>query len=474
MEEKKTRAIDNLNDTQRGEMDEMAKDYLEFQKESKTVWETGRETVRRLEAAGFRSIEDLGEEVKDGTSYEELVGQKVYIASEDFRNVAGIVIGEEGLEQGMNLAYAHMDKPELHVKRAEGGIFDTGGDGVFLDTQYYGGIKKHQWFARPLELRGEVSKDGKLHHFTIDLATVPEKLPHLDKQSGQKVGDAFPGEKLDVFTGYFKEADFLAAVSEKAGIEITKKDLVNSYLTVVPRGDPYRVGEALVGQHDDTICSYTQTEAITRIGTPKHTAIVIGFDKEEIGSNGKTGGQGAFFDYVVDKVTGVVKGAEVTEKLKAKEFGDVYKEEQFLRDAGAFKREVLYASKALSADVNAAYNPIFPENFDPRNSAHLGEGVTVTPYTGSGGKYSTSEAPIGATEELGAINARNSIPYQPGLLGKVDGGGGGTIAKFIAQKGVDTIDTGPALWSMHSPASEIAHVVDLYSCEQEIEAYLES
>jgi aspartyl aminopeptidase len=429
--------------------------------------------VRRLESAGFIPVEELEKEISAGVSTEELAGRKVYVASEDYRDVAGIVIGSKELSEGVNMLFAHLDTPELHVKRAAEGVFDSG-DGVFIDTQYYGGIKKHQWFARPLELRGEIAKDGKTYQVQLDLATVPEKLPHLDKQSDQKVGDAFPGEKLDVFTGYFTKDDFYAALSESAGTEISGKDLLNASLTIVPRAEPYRVGDTLVGQHDDTICSYAATKAITDIGTPGRTAIAFAFDKEEIGSNGKTGAQGAFFDYVIDKVSGVVGGAKAREAIDEKGFAAARQEVPYIQDPDAFKREVVMASAGISADVKAAYNPIFPENYDKANGAHAGKGVTIAPYTGRGGKYGASESPIELSERLQDMNEREGIAYQPTLYAQVDGGGGGTIAKFIAQKGASVIDSGPAIWSMHSAEAEVVHADDLYATVREYTAFLEA
>jgi len=338
-----------------------------------------------------------------------------------------------------------------------------------LKTHYYGGIKKYQWLARPLALHGKVIlQDGTELEFRIGedesdpVFTIADLLPHLARkiQGEKKVSEAFEGEKLNLLVGSIplgdskvKERFKLAIINylnEKYGM--TEEDFSSAELEVVPAGKAKDLGfdRSLVGAygHDDRSSVYTSLEAIMELEEVQRTALACFYDKEEIGSEGSTGAKSRFFELVISNILELQgKEANVSNIL-----------------------EVLANSRAISADVNGALDPDYQEVHEKRNAARIGYGICVTKFTGSGGKYHSSDAHAEYLAWLRRLFNRNNVVWQTGELGKIDEGGGGTIAKFLASYGMNIVDCGTPLLSMHSPF-EIASKADLYMTKKAFKVF---
>ncbi|MDE7064787.1 MAG: aminopeptidase [Desulfovibrionaceae bacterium] len=435
-------------------MESLARRYLEFLSECKTERETVAYVQRRLRDAGYT------EEHNGGAVVRPFRGKALFAARR----------GTLPLTRGLHLISAHADSPRLDFKQRP--LIEQPGVAQ-AKTHYYGGIRKYQWLARPLALHGViVRRNGERVSVILGedpaepVFTIADLLPHLaQKQNTQTVTDAFEAEKLNVILGH-RPADKGAEdkdapkdavkkhVLELLGrkYDITEEDLVSAELQAVPAGPARRVGldAALLGGYgqDDRICVFTALEALLSADAPQHTVGVIFWDKEEIGSDGATGASSRFFQYCVEDCIAAWQP-----------------EARF--------SEVMLATRALSADVQAALDPDWQDVHEKQNAAQLGYGACFSKFTGSRGKYGASEADAEYVGWLrGVLNARN-IPWQMAECGRVDLGGGGTVALFLAAYGMSVIDLGPAVLSMHSPF-ELSSAVDLYATVEAYKAFMES
>jgi len=370
--------------------------------------------------------------------------------------------GARPLAEGIRLVVAHLDSPRLDLK-VNPLYEDT--ELAMLKTHYYGGIKKYQWLARPLALHGVVIKeDGTSIAITIGeeqsepCFTIEDLLPHLAAKvhAEKRVSEAFQGEKLNIIFGSrpdleVKEEKVKAAILKllKSKYGMVEQDFVSADIEIVPAGAAREVGldRSLIGAYgqDDRVCAWTAYAAVRDAKNPPFTTVALLVDKEEIGSEGNTGAKSIFLEEVLWQL------------------GESFKQE-------IIPSRVLFRSKAVSGDVNGALDPDYPEVHEKTNAARLGYGVCVTKFTGARGKSGSSEA---HAEYMGWLRAnRRGIPWQTGELGKVDEGGGGTVAKYLAEYGMDIVDMGPALLSMHAPF-ELSSKVDVYSTYLAYRAFVE-
>lgn len=379
-------------------------------------------------------------------------GDKVYFNNRG-KTVAFAVIGKEKADKGINITAAHVDSPRLDLKPNP--LYEEIELALFK-THYYGGIKKYQWTALPLALHGVFAKkDGSVVEVNIGEDDADPKfvindlLPHLAReQSKRTLSDGIRGEELNVLIGSmpFKsdegselvKLNILKILNEKYGV--TEEDFLSAELELVPVAKACDIGfdRSLIGAYgqDDRVCAYPALTAILDVAVPQKTAIAILTDKEEIGSMGNTGLQSDFLPHVVHDIC-VMQGCDETVALRN--------------------------SKCLSADVNAGTDPTFQDVMERRNASFLNYGVVVTKYTGGGGKSSTSDASAEYVAEVRAMLDKAGIIWQTGELGRVDAGGGGTVAMYVANLGVDVIDLGVPVLSMHAPY-ETTSKLDVYMC----------
>ena len=428
--------------------------YKSFLDEGKTERECVRRTIALAEANGYRRLESV-ESLK--------CGDKVYV--EDYEKAIALFhIGSEPMEKGMNILGAHIDSPRLDIKMNP--LYESEGL-VYLDTHYYGGIKKYQWVAMPLAIHGVVVKTTgeKINvvlgeeddEFTF---TISDILPHIAQEQMKKsAGEFIPGEDLDLVVGLgekdeegkskAKEA-ILSIFKEKYGIE--EKDFLSSELEVVPAGKAKYLGldsSMVLGYgQDDSICAFTSLEALLEGKTEKRTSVCILVDKEEIGSTGATGMDSRFFENATAEVLAAMG---LTSSLSL--------------------RRTLKNSMMLSSDVNSAYDPLNTSLYDKKNSSYLSGGVVFNKYTGSRGKSGASDANPEFIGKIRGVMDKNGVKYQMAELAKVDVGGGGTIAKFSAYYGMSVIDCGVSILSMHAPW-EISSVKDIEEAKNAYKAFL--
>ena len=383
--------------------------------------------------------------------------------------IALSISGKRPIEEGVNIIVSHLDSPRLDLKQNP--LYEEV-DLVFMKTHYYGGIKKFQWLTRPLAIHGKVIRSDESSLDIIvgeddgdPVFTVADILPHLAKkvQYDKKVSDAFTAEKLNLMVGSIpfgnkdtKERFKLAVLNllhEK--YNLIEEDFISAELEVVPAGKARDVGwdRGLTGAygHDARSCVFTSLQAITDIVNPQRTALVLFFDKEEIGSDGATGAKSRFLENVLADIL-ITNGKE-----------PFYHEIQ----------KIFMNSRAISADGNGALDPDFQDVHEKRNAARLGYGVCLTKFTGSGGKYGANDANAEYVGWIRNLLNRKKVVWQTGELGKVDEGGGGTVAKFLALYGMEIIDCGPPILSMHSPF-EIVHKGDIYMTYKGFRAFFES
>ena len=395
-------------------------------------------------------------------------GDKVYYLNRH-KNIVLAVIGKEDILKGINYIVSHIDSPRLDLKQNP--LYEEF-ELAYMKTHYYGGIKKYQWASIPLALHGVVvlSNGEKVkvvigEHEDDPVFTVPDILPHLDRkvQGDRTAREVIKGEELQIIVGSIpatindEEVKDLVkyAILEKLNdiYGIVEEDFISAELELVPSQKAKDVGldRSLIGAYgqDDRICAYTSLRAILDIqDVPERTAVCFLADKEETGSDGSTGLQSDFIDYFT---------ADMIFKTK-RIYSDLY------------LKETLWNSKALSSDVNAGIDPIFKSVHDTQNAPKLGYGVVIVKYTGSGGKYGTNDADAEYVGEIRKILNDNGVLWQTGMLGKVDEGGGGTVAKYLAKKGISTIDIGPALLAMHSPF-EISSKLDVFETYKAYKAF---
>ncbi len=431
-------------------------EYMEFLNRSKTEREFAKNAKAVLEENGFKDISSV-ESISAGDKvYYCNRGKSMYIA----------VIGEKKLEEGLNLVGAHIDSPRLDLKPNP--IYEDT-EFAYFNTQYYGGIKKYQWTAIPLSLHGVIVKiNGEKIEVNIGegsddpIFTITDLLPHLAKEQMQKkLSDGVNGEDLNLLIGNMPycckdvkdkvKLNILNLINERYGINET--DFLSAELELVPAFNAKSLGfdysmVAGYGQ-DDKVCAYTSLRAILEAGVQGKTAVCILADKEEVGSMGNTGMESQTFDYFVSELLN--KSGENRPNLLNKVFCN---------------------SSMLSADVGVAYDPIFASVSDRTNSAYMSYGVSFDKYTGSRGKAGGSDANAEFMARVRGILERNNISYQVSELGKVDVGGGGTIAYILANKGVEVIDCGVPVLSMHSPY-EVASKFDVYSAFRTYKAFYE-
>ncbi len=377
-------------------------------------------------------------------------------------SAAIIVHGKKPLSEGMKLIISHVDSPRLDLKQIP--LFeDKDSNLALLETHYYGGIKKFQWLTIPLALHGIlITKDGERIEFQLGedpgdpVFCVADILPHLsyDVQDKKKLREAIKGESLDIVIGNRplsgdEKNKIKDAILEKLHSDygIIEEDFVSADLQAVPAYVPRDVGfdRSMVGSYgqDDRVCVFTALQAILSVQDPEYTVIALFVDKEEIGSEGNTSAQ------VVPFLRSVLRSI----------------------DSSVDCDEVMLRSKVISADVDAAVTPNYKEVFELKNASTLGDGVSISKYTGHGGKAGANDAPAEFVAEIRQLLNNNQIPWQTGELGKVDLGGGGTVAKFFSRMGMSVLDLGPAVLSMHSPF-EITSKVDVYATFLAYRAFL--
>jgi len=443
---------------ERAAVDELARGYIDFLSDCKTERESVTEAVRLAQAAGYR---DLAEIIEQGTSLK--AGDKVYAVNMK-KAIVFFHIGTEPMEHGMNILGAHIDTCRLDVKQNP--LYEDGGLAYF-DTHYYGGIKKYQWVTIPLALHGVVvKKDGTVVEITIGekaddpVFCVTDLLVHLSQeQLEKKASKVIEGEKLDVLIGGYplKKDD---KESVKGGIlallkehyDITEEDFNSAELTLVPAGRARELGfdrSMVLGYgQDDRVCSYTALCSMLETVQPKRTACCLLVDKEEIGSVGATGMQSRFFENMVAEVLSAC--GQYTEIAL---------------------RRTLARSKMLSSDVSSAYDALYADAFEKKNVAYLGRGMVFNKFTGARGKSGSSDASAEYLGELRRMMDENGVSYQLAELGRVDLGGGGTIAYIMARYGMDVIDNGVAVMSMHAPW-EVTSKVDIYEMKKGYDVFL--
>lgn len=427
--------------------EEIIRRYKECLDAGKTERECVRLAVRMAEEAGYTPLEN---NIKENRPL--AAGDKVY-ATYNEKAMVMFHIGEEDFEKGMNILGAHVDSPRLDVKQNP--LYEDSGM-AYLDTHYYGGIKKYQWVTVPLALHGVIiRKDGTKVDVVIGeqdddpVFAITDLLVHLSReQLEKKANKVIEGEKLDLLIGSTAvegveneavKQNILNILKEK--YDVAEDDFVSAELEVVPAGKARDMGMdrsmVMAYGQDDRICAFTSLMAILDIDTPKRTACCLLVDKEEIGSQGASGMQSRFFENTVAEVAALTGNP-----------GDLS------------LRRALQNSRMLSSDVNAAYDPLFPEVFEKKNTAFLSRGLVFSKYTGSGGKSGSNDANAEYIAELRSIMDTNDVKFQFAELGRVDAGGGGTIAWLMARYGMEVIDSGLAILCMHAPM-EISSKADI-------------
>ena len=423
-----------------------AEEYKSYLNAAKTEREFVAITEKELIENGFTDINKKKTLKK---------GDKVYYNNRD-KNIVAVIIGKD-IKSGINMIVSHVDSPRLDLKPNP---IKEDEEFALLNTHYYGGIKKYQWAATPLALHGVVYlKDGKKVTLAIGedendpVFSVPDLLPHLAHkiQDDRKARETIQGEELKLLFGNMPVNDknvkqqtkqmIMDKLKKDYGIE--EDDFFTAELEIVPAGKLRDVGldRSMIGGYgqDDRICAYTSLRAIYEVKNPEKTAMVYLTDKEEVGSEGSTSLKATLPELIIGKMLSMTE----------KNYND-----QILR-------ETLWNSKALSSDVTAAMNPIFKSVHDEENVARLSYGLAFAKYTGSRGKVSANDADAEYLQEIRQLFEKNKIKYQAGGFGKVDEGGGGTVAKYLAHYGIKTVDAGPAVLSMHS-LFEISSKADLY------------
>ena len=432
--------------------------YKNFMSLCKTERECVKETIRIAEENGYKNLDDI---IKNGEALK--AGDKVYANNMD-KAIALFIVGERPMEDGMKILGAHIDSPRLDLKQNP--LYEDT-DLALLETHYYGGIKKYQWVTLPLAIHGVVcKKDGTKVDIVIGeddndpVIGISDLLVHLAQtQQEKKANKVIEGEDLNVLVGSMPlkdeekdavKANILKILNDKYGIE--EEDFLSAELEIVPAGKArdYGIDRSMVMAygHDDRVCSYTSLMAMLKVERIDKTCVCLLVDKEEIGSVGATGMQSKFFENTV---------AEVMDRVG--DYSDIK------------LRRALKNSKMLSSDVSAAFDPNYPSVMEKKNSAYFGKGLVFNKYTGSRGKGGCNDANPEFIAELRAIMDKHDVAFQTAELGKVDQGGGGTIAYILANYNMEVIDCGVALHNMHAPW-EVASKVDIYEAMKGYYAFL--
>ena len=441
-------------------LEEAAADYRKFISDCKTERECASEIMTRLEKAGYVSLEEA-QQKQDALA----PGAKVYI-NRMGKAVLSFHLGRKPLESGMNIVGAHIDSPRLDLKQNP--LYEDSDMG-YADTHYYGGIKKYQWVARELALHGVVArKDGSILNIVIGedeadpVVGITDLLIHLaSDQMGKKLSEGVSGEDLDILlagrplAGEEKEpvkAMLLKILEEKYGIE--EEDFLSAEIEAVPAGKARDFGldrSMILGYgHDDRVCAYAELAAVLAVEKiPESTCCCMFVDKEEIGSVGATGMRANYLENAVAEILELQGGYS---ELKV--------------------RRALQNSRMLSCDVSAGYDPLYASAFEKKNAAMLGHGVCYNKFTGSRGKSGSNDANAEYLGKIRAIMEDTGVTWQTAELGKVDVGGGGTIAYICALYGMEVIDSGVAVLSMHAPM-EIINKADLFEAIRAYHAFME-
>ena len=463
---KQKSAWENLTKAELSELGKLSDSYLDFLNNGKTERECTVEIIKQAKKHGFKSLEEV---VKSGSAKK---GTKVYLNNKE-KSVVLMVLGDD-ITQGMNIIGAHIDSPRLDLKQMP--LFEES-NMAFLKTHYYGGVKKYQWTTIPLAIHGVIfTKEGKKVDICIGedekdpVLFINDLLIHLSKKQLQEtMSEGITGEQLNILVGNQKPAskekkgkddkkeesknpikeNILKILNEKYGI--VEEDFRVAELEVVPAGKARNVGfdsSLIAGHgHDDRVCAYTTLKAILEVESPKRTAAALFADKEEIGSVGNTGMQALYFENMVAEIAALNKN---------------------YRDIDV--RRAFANSYMLSADVSAGFDPAFPSVFEKMNSAYVGNGICINKYTGSGGKGGSNDANAEFLQRVRKIFDDNKVVWQTAELGKIDAGGGGTIAYIIAKYGAEVVDCGVPVLSMHAPF-EILSKADLYMAYKAYRAF---
>lgn len=442
------------------ELEELNSNYIDFLSDCKTERECVKETVRQAKEKGYKSLEEV---IEKGQPLKQ--GDKVYAVCMN-KTVALFNIGKIPMEQGMNILGAHIDSPRMDIKQNP--LYESN-NMAYLDTHYYGGIKKYQWVTLPLAIHGVVvKKDGTKVEVNIGekdtdpVFCVTDLLIHLAGQQMEKnAAKVIEGENLDILVGSIpledKEKD---AVKEgiigilKNTYEMEEEDFMSAELEVVPAGRAREMGfdrsMIMAYGQDDKVCAYTSLEAMLETDKIDKTACCLLVDKEEIGSVGATGMQSKFFENTVAELLNL-NGDYNELKLK----------------------RCLAHSRMLSSDVNAAFDPLYSDVFKNNSSSFLGSGVVFNKFTGSRGKSGSNDANAEYLAVLRNIMDNHNVHFQMSELGKVDAGGGGTIAYIMSLYGMEVIDCGVAVLNMHAPW-EVTSKADIYETYKCYKAFLKN
>ncbi len=440
------------------ELEKLSDEYKAFLSRCKTGRECTAYFTKEAEKAGYRSLDTL---ISEGVSLKE--GDKVYAVGMG-KTIALFQIGRKPVTDGMNILCAHIDSPRLDLKQVP--LYEDT-ELAFLDTHYYGGIKKYQWVTIPLALHGVIAKkDGSVVEVNIGespedpIVYVTDLLVHLaSKQLAKKGSEVVTGENLDILVGSRPlegeekdavKANILRLLKEKYDME--EDDFLSAEIEVVPAGPARDCGldrSMIAGYgHDDRVCAFPSFQAMIETEAPEKTSCCILVDKEEIGSVGATGMQSMFFENTVAELLALMG-----------------------MDSNLAVRRTLARSKMLSSDVSAAYDPAYSEAFEKKNCAFFGKGLVLNKYTGARGKSGSNDANAEYLAQLRRIFDDNKVAFQTAELGKVDFGGGGTIAYIAALYGMEVVDSGVAVLSMHAPC-EIISKADLYEAKKGYAAFL--
>ncbi len=452
---KRKNVYEEISDKEKKKMLDICEEYRRFISYHKTERECVKGIICAAQEFGYVPLES-----KDTLK----AGDKVYAVNRG-KNVFMAVIGNEDITNGVNIAGAHIDSPRLDLKQNP--LYEST-DMALLKTHYYGGLKKYQWTAIPLAIHGVViTSDGEKHEISIGeskndpVFCVTDLLPHLAReQMSKKMSEGIEGEKLNVLIAGMPYND--DEVKEKVKLTALKylndkygmceKDFQSAEIEIVPAGEARNVGldESFIGGYgqDDRVCAFTTLKGILDIENPRRTAVAFFADKEEIGSMGNTGAQSSFMSMVI---------AEIAEKMTGKCSVTDY-------------NKVITNSACMSSDVTAAVDPNYEGVTEKNNASFSGYGVALMKYTGSGGKYNSSDANAEFVYGIGKIMDDNGVIWQTGELGKVDQGGGGTIAQYVANLNMDVIDCGVPVLSMHSPF-EVTAKSDIYMAYKAYKAF---
>lgn len=455
----------SYNDEQKQELNRICDLYKKCLDEGKTERECTDVAVKMAQENGYH---DLNELIRENKALK--AGDKVY-AVQMGKAVALFQLGTEPLSAGMNILGAHIDSPRIDVKQNP--LYESDGF-AYLDTHYYGGIKKYQWTATPLAIHGKVAKkDGTVVNVCIGekeddpVFVITDLLIHLaGEQMGKKATEVVTGENLDLLIGNCPiekaddvekeekeaiKANVLKLLSESYGME--EEDFLSAELEIVPAGKARDCGfdrsMIMAYGQDDRICAFTSLFALLDVKASKRTLCCLLVDKEEIGSVGATGMQSAFFENTVAELLAMTEG-----------------------DSPLLLRRALANSKMLSSDVSAGFDPLYASVFEKKNAAFLAKGLTFNKYTGSRGKSGSNDANAEYIAGLRKVMDDANVSFQFAELGKVDVGGGGTIAYIMAKYGMNVIDSGVAVLNMHAPY-EISSKADVYEAVRGYRAFLE-